>query len=224
MDQIAPRFEHRGFTLSELATHNVGSHNRLVVLSDSYLELLGWPSGDAPPRAEIVGSPLGFDAIVFRTDDADATYERLHDDGFAVNPVQALTRPAIVGGRQVEARFATVRFAVQPIRGFRVYYCQHLTPECVWQPRLMAHRNGATKLRRIDVQAHEPAAIAELLRRLAGGGDVGRAAHSHEVAFANTTIRVAPGRDASEAALVGVTLGTASRGEVALDLTAASLA
>jgi hypothetical protein len=222
MSNVAPRFEGQGFMLSEEATHNVGSHNRLIVLSDTYVELLGWPPGTPAPRAEIAASAVGFDAIVFRTDDAEATHQRLREGGFVVSPVTELTRPAMVDGGRAQARFTTVRFAEQPIRGIRVYFCQHLTPELVWQPRLMAHDNGVTVLRRVQAQAPDPSTVADLLRQMAGGAR--RHARHHEVVLANTTIQVASAPARSEARLVGVTLGTDDGSEVELDLTAASLA
>ena len=138
LDALAPHFERQGFHLSDKAVHNLGSCNRLIVLEGTYIELLGWPPG-APPRAKIADSPFGLEALVFRTHDAEATYERLRAAGFAVNPVQELSRPALLDGREVTARFHTVRFAEQPLPGIRMYFCRHLTPECVWSPALMSH-------------------------------------------------------------------------------------
>ena len=115
-------------------------------LEGTYIELLGWPPG-APPRAR--KSPirrLGWKPWS-STHDAEATYERLRAAGFAVNPVQELSRPALLDGREVTARFHTVRFAEQPLPGIRMYFCRHLTPECVWSPALMSHPNGARSLR-----------------------------------------------------------------------------
>ena len=106
-------------------------------LEGTYIELLGWPPG-APARKEIADSPFGLEALVF-PHDAEATYERLRAAGFAVNPVQELSRPALLDGREVTARFHTVRFAEQPLPGIRMYFCRHLTPECVWSPALMSH-------------------------------------------------------------------------------------
>lgn len=119
LDALAPHFERQGFHLSEKAVHNLGSCNRLIVLEGTYVELLGWPPGAPPARKEIADSPLGLEALVFRTYDAEATYRRLLEAGFAVNPVQELTRAAQWQGREVQARFHTVRFAEQPIPGIR---------------------------------------------------------------------------------------------------------
>jgi len=160
LDELAPHFEQQGFLLSDKSVHNLGSCNRLITLDSTYIELLGWPPGAPPARKEIADSPFGLEALVFRTYDAEATRSRLLAEGFAVNPVQALTRPAIVAGKEVQARFQTVRFAEQPLPGIRMYFCQHLTPECVWMPELMAHPNGARRIQRIEILAAEEQAVA----------------------------------------------------------------
>ena len=160
LDELAPHFEGQGFLLSDKSVHNLGSCNRLIALQGTYVELLGWPPGAPPARKEIADSPFGLEALVFRTYDAEATHARLRAEGFEVNPVQALTRPAMVNGREMQASFQTVRFAEQPLPGIRMYFCQHLTPECVWTPELMAHPNGALRIHQIEVRAAEEQAVA----------------------------------------------------------------
>ncbi|OZI62174.1 VOC family protein [Bordetella genomosp. 11] len=167
LEQTAPHFERQGYTLSETEVHNLGSWNRLIVLEHSYVELLGWPPGKPPARKEIADSPLGLEALVLRTEDADATYERLRAAGYAVNPVQVLTRPARVDGQVMEARFHTVRFAEQPIPGIRLYFCRHLTPQCVWQPALMKHANGARAVVEVSARAQDPRGLATRFAELA---------------------------------------------------------
>ncbi|AZY50229.1 VOC family protein [Bordetella avium] len=180
LDDLAPHYEQQGFHLSDKSVHNLGSCNRLIVLDDTYIELLGWPPGAPPARKEIADSAPGLEALVFRTDDAEASYERLRSAGFAVNPVQDLSRPAQVGGREIMARFHTVRFAEPPIPGLRMYFCRHLTPECVWAPEFMSHPNQTRSLARIDVRSANAQALAERLALVAdasiqaqeGGWDV----------------------------------------------------
>ena len=163
LNALAPQFERQGFRLSDKAVHNLGSCNRLIVLDNTYVELLGWPPGAPPARKEIADSPFGLEALVFRTPDAEGTYRRLRDAGFAVNPVQELTRPAHIDGREMQARFHTVRFAQQPLPGIRMYFCRHLTPECVWAPALMAHPNGALRIHRVEMRAADAREVAQRL-------------------------------------------------------------
>lgn len=216
LDALAPHFERQGFHLSDKAVHNLGSCNRLIVLEGTYVELLGWPTGAPPARKEIADSPFGLEALVFRTYDADATYERLKAAGFAVNPVQELTRPAMLDGQEVQARFHTVRFAEQPLPGIRMYFCRHLTPECVWSPDLMAHPNGARSLMRIDARAADARAVAERLALVAdvtaeaaGGG--------WDVPLANLRIHVQTDPAASAPTLSTLTLENRDGAHYTLD-------
>ena len=163
LDELAPGYAAQGYTLGERALHNLGSCNQVIVLDSAYIELLGWPPGD-PPRPEIANSPMGLEALVFRTDDAQATYERLRGLGFAANPVQDLMRPAVLDdGSEKTARFQAVRFAEQPIPGLRMYFCRHLTPECVWRPSLLSHANEARSISSIVIEAPDPAALGQRL-------------------------------------------------------------
>jgi hypothetical protein len=206
MEALAPGVEAQGYTLSETATHNLGSWNRLIVLEHAYIELLGWPAGTVPARKEIADSPLGLEALVLRTQDAQATYERLRDAGYAVNAVQKLTRPATLDGQRVEARFDTVRFAVQPVPGIRVYFCQHLTPECVWQPALMRHANGARAVAEITAEAHDPAALAQAFARVADTVPSAASDGSWEVPLGHTQLRIFSATAPTVTALRGLTV------------------
>ncbi|ANN76727.1 VOC family protein [Bordetella flabilis] len=206
MEELAPGVEAQGYTLSETATHNLGSWNRLIVLEHAYIELLGWPAGTVPARKEIADSPLGLEALVLRTQDAQATYDRLRDAGYAVNPVQKLTRPAILDGQQVEARFDTVRFAVQPVPGIRVYFCQHLTPECVWQPALMRHANGARAITEIAAEAQDPAQLARAFARVADTLPSACDDGSWDVPLGPARLHISPTTVADVTALRGLTV------------------
>ncbi|MBO1112686.1 VOC family protein [Bordetella petrii] len=216
LDELAPHFERQGFRLSDKAVHNLGSCNRLIVLDSTYIELLGWPPGAPPARKEIADSPFGLEALVFRTRDAEGTYRRLRDAGFAVNPVQELTRVAHVDGREMQARFHTVRFAQQPVPGIRMYFCRHLTPECVWAPSLMAHPNGALRIQRIEARAADAQAVA---RRLALVADVEAepAGDGWDLPLGNLRLHVAPDPGAAQPVLSALVLENRDGASYALD-------
>ena len=108
---LSQKFVNQGFFLTPLAHHNLGSSNQLAMLDTTYIELLGWEAGKAPQRAEIAKQAIGLDALVFRTEDAQETYAQLKDAGFAVNPVQDLSRRTEFLGKSVMAEFKTVRFS-----------------------------------------------------------------------------------------------------------------
>jgi len=151
LDALGELFQSEGFHLSPLAHHNLGSSNRLIMLDTSYIELLGWGKGKQVQRAEIANQAIGLDALVFRTDDATACYEQLKSSGFSVNPVQDLSREGEFMGNKVLVEFKTVRFSEQPIPGLRIYFCEHLTPEYVWQEQWLNHTNHMNSLKQIII-------------------------------------------------------------------------
>lgn len=205
LEARSPTFEAAGFQLSAPGHHNLGSVNRLIVLDSAYIELLGWPAGEAPRRKEIADLPLGLDALVFRSEDAAADQKRLHGAGFDPDPVSHLERPLDFHGQTRTARFKTVRFSRQPIAGLRIYFCQHLTPEYIWDEASMQHQNQAKALQRIYIEADNAADVAHMLARLVAGGATlqdGR----HTVTLPNAELVVLPAPHAEAARIVGAEL------------------
>ena len=151
LDELSNIFTSQGFQLTPLAHHNLGSSNRLIMLKSSYIELLGWEKGKQAQRAEIAHQPIGLDALVFRTDDANTCFNQLKEAGFAVNPVQDLSREGDFMGNKVLVEFKTVRFSEQPIPGLRIYFCEHLTPNYVWQKQWLMHPNKTQDLQKITI-------------------------------------------------------------------------
>lgn len=169
LNDRALRLQGDGFHLTDVSVHNLGSINRLITLESSYIELLGWPAGQPPARKEVAEQPLGLDALVFRPRNAAEIYEQLRQAGFEVNPVQRLERPVAAPAGVGMARFDTVRFARQPVPGLRIYYCQHLTPEYIWDESVMRHENGARSLSEIIIKAPDAHGVAATLAALTGG-------------------------------------------------------
>lgn len=168
LENCSSPLKDQGFTLTPISLHSLGSTNQLITLKSSYIELLGWPAGTVPVRKDIADQPIGFDALVFRSNDALKTYNRLKTAGFDVREVQHLERPTPVGGNEVVVGFETVRFDQEPILGMRLYFCQHLTPEHVWVDEYMRHQNGATALTAITIEAPNAMVVAHTLAKVVG--------------------------------------------------------
>lgn len=166
LEDQAVLLEKDGYRLTDLSVHNLGSMNRLITLDTTYIELLGWPKGQEPRRKEIAQQPLGLDALVFRMDNAQNVHDRLAGLGYQVNPVQALERELDVDGKTHTARFATLRFSEQPLPGLRLYFCQHLTPEWVWNTAVMHHPNGVCALHELEIEAPDAGQVATTLAHL----------------------------------------------------------
>lgn len=166
LDNLSQKFSDSGFQLTPLARHNLGSINRLIMLNSSYIELLGWEKGERPKRVEIADQPIGLDAIVFRTNDAEACFQKLKYDGFSVNPVQALSRECEYKKEKVLVEFKTVRLQEQPIPGLRIYFCEHLTPSYVWQKQWQEHENQMTCLQKLNIATPDPIYVTNQLIKL----------------------------------------------------------
>ncbi len=195
----APRFEQDGYRLTDLSVHNLGSINRLIPLDSTYIELLGWPAGQPPARKEIAGQALGLDALVFRSHDSEATLERLRRAGFDVNPVQRLERPLQVRGASHLARFDTVRFSMQPIAGLRMYFCQHLTPEFIWNDAAIRHENGAQSLDHIVVEAPDAQTVSTQLAAVINGKARAQEEGAYAIDLPNLRLIVRPASGLSAA-------------------------
>ncbi|MEN9589969.1 MAG: hypothetical protein RLZZ481_1755, partial [Pseudomonadota bacterium] len=162
-------FEQLGFTLTPRGRHSLGSINHLMVFENDYLELLGLPSDGGPLREEVLSSPVGIDGLVFKTTDAAHTHQSLQTAGFAVQPVQAFSRPVELAGVVSDARFETVRFEPGQFSAGRLYYCQHFTPELVWRKEWQAHPNGVNKLAGLLIVCESPQQEAKQYVAAAGG-------------------------------------------------------
>ena len=162
-------FEQLGFTLTPRGRHSLGSINHLMVFENDYLELLGLPSDGGPLREEVLSSPVGIDGLVFKTTDAAHTHLSLQTAGFAVQPVQAFSRPVELAGVVSDARFETVRFEPGQFSAGRLYYCQHFTPELVWRKEWQAHPNGVNNLAGLLIVCESPQQEAKQYVAAAGG-------------------------------------------------------
>ena len=159
MDAAAELFAALGFALTPLGRHSLGSVNHLMMTSGPYLELVGVPAAGLQ-RQEVLDSPFGLNGLVLRSEDAEATRARLQLDGFAAAPVSAFSRPVMVDGQEVEARFATVRVQQDVFPAGRVYFCHHLTPDYVWRPEWLTHPNTFEEIEEIAVASRDPEAEA----------------------------------------------------------------
>lgn len=166
LSEFAEQFKQSGFQLTGISKHNLGSINQLIILDSSYIELLGWESDDVIVRKEIANLDYGLDALVFRTYNAERTYQRLLGLGFNPNPVQDLSRPAQLGNQMFTAEFKAIRFTKQPIEGLRIYFCEHLTPELVWNAESQMHSNQAESLNSIEITCADPNSLAHVFGRL----------------------------------------------------------
>lgn len=167
LDQASALFRRLGFQLSARGHHSLGSSNHLAIFGENYLELLGWEADRGNLRQDLWQSPRGLSGLVWKTDDADAVYAHLQQRDLAGDAPASFFRPVTLpDGSQQEARFRTTRLRAEAVPGGRSFFCQHLTPEAVWQPAWRQHENGVTDIDQFVVIADDPAAAAEVYGQL----------------------------------------------------------
>jgi Glyoxalase-like domain len=185
-DELEPccaALEAMGFVLTPPSYSNIGAVNRCIVLQGAYLEAIAINPLAQTPRRELMQQPLGLNAIVFRTEDADACFADLVARGFPALPVQPFTRIAKNSlGEDREVSFRVVRFesawGADAFPFGRVYFCEHLNSETVFDPGYIRHQNGCRAFSEITVEVTDLARLSLTMRKLFGSawsGDDARA-------------------------------------------------
>lgn len=184
MDEAAMAFERMGFPLTPLAIHKdrhpetgepvlVGSANRLAILPLGYLEFLTPVEGaDTVVSRHMQGAiarHVGVHLIAFTVSDAERYGETLVERGFELHPTVHLRR-MVEGenGEEVEAAFTVIRAKLGSIPEGRLQVLTHLTPEHVWQNRLLPKENGLLGLAEAVFAVDNPLESAARLERFTG--------------------------------------------------------
>ena len=181
MDKAASVFKALGFILTPLSIHHdkkpktgeavlVGSSNRLAMLSFGYLEVLTPVDGVDTPVSrhmqDAMARNIGVHLLAFSVANAELYATGLEERGFSLSPTVHLRRMVkSQGGNQVEAAFTVVRAELGSIPEGRLQAVTHLTPEHVWQPRLMPEENAIYGLSEVTLVVEDPAVSAERLSR-----------------------------------------------------------
>jgi len=194
LEGSAALFRRLGFQLTERGHHSLGSSNHLAIFDNNYLELLGYEPDRAHLRGELWQSPPGLSGLVWKTDDADAVYRHLQRQQLEDAPPAAFFRPvALADGSEGEARFRTVALNAERVPNGRSFFCQHLTPEAVWQTAWQAHPNGVTQIREFVIAADDPAQAVAVYAQLFPDATIQEEANGERRLTAGAaTLRVIP--------------------------------
>ncbi|KAA1175340.1 VOC family protein [Rhizobium tropici] len=163
LDEAAAIYRKLGFALTPRGYHTLGSINHLAVFGENYLELLGFPPDSDGKRADLWSYPIGLNGLAFRTTDAASLQRELADAGKPVTEWRDFSRPVDVGGVEKSANFRTFQIGKEAISNGRFFFCQHNTPELVWQPRNQSHPNGVLDIVDVFIVSRAPQTPTELL-------------------------------------------------------------
>lgn len=167
-DDAAESMAELGFALTPKGYHTLGSVNYLIILGDSYLELVGLPRGGKVVRKEMLSFPLGINGLVFSEASSVDRYAYLVGQGFTADPPQEFSRPVECSDGTRDALFTAVRLAGDTFPAGRVYFCHHHTPELVWREEWMHHDNTAFSVAAMTVVCTNPGHDAQAYGRCIG--------------------------------------------------------
>lgn len=187
MEKLFDFFERAGFFLTPLSQHSHGSVNRLAMLEEQYIELIGFMPGTPPSvRPEIQAMPLGLNGLA-ASDRPD--YPRPQRGGLS-RPM-ALERPIDTPTAHGIARF-TITHAEQPAHDARAFLCRHHTPELLWVKEWMQHRNTAASIIEVGLPTAEPERFAAVMDTVF---DITPQPQPHGWTSEGSTVRIVPPGD-----------------------------
>ncbi len=165
LDAAAEAAEAAGYVVTPRADHPFGTSNRLVVLSETYIELVAVTRPDLAAgnrfAAEVqraVSDGTGINYVVLRTTDIERDMRTMEASGVTDITTLDFSRPAPrVDGTEIEAAFS-LAFAPARQGGTDSFLCRHLTRQAIWYPPHLDHRNGATELCAVAVAGDPPPA------------------------------------------------------------------
>jgi hypothetical protein len=158
-DAASAALEKLGFTLTPFSPQShrlepngplvpAGTGNRCVMLESGYVEFLT-PTGATPVADQLrtaIERYVGIHLVAFGTAAPELDHGRLAEQGFQPLTPVALQRPIETENGMDTARFTVLRVPPGTMAEGRIQYCQHHTPDLVWQERWLHHANGASGL------------------------------------------------------------------------------
>ena len=181
IDAAGAALEKLGFTLSPFSPQShrlqrhgplvpAGTGNRCIMLKAGYLEFLT-PTSDTPVANQLraaIRRYVGAHLIAFGTSAPDIDHARLARGGFQPLAPIALQRDIDTPAGRDTARFTVVRVPPGSMPEGRIQYCQHHTPDLLWQERWLAHPNGLAELTGVLLCVKDPREAAQRYGRFTG--------------------------------------------------------
>jgi catechol 2,3-dioxygenase-like lactoylglutathione lyase family enzyme len=170
-------YEKLGFTTTPRGSHiGWGTANYCIMFDDDYIELLGIvdPSSETNGLdAALEERGEGLLGVALATDDPDACYQSLKEDGLEPTGPLELKRKLELPDGDVLPEFSLIRLTSSAgLTAKNLFICHHLTPELVRQPDWLSHANGAKYINSIVVVVDNPGTLAGYYQRLCGSINV----------------------------------------------------
>jgi hypothetical protein len=147
-----------------------GTGNVTAMLRRGYIEAL-FKTADTPLGRELetaVARHPGVHLAAFAVADAAAAHRRLADAGFRMQPLVEMQRPVDTPSGPGTAAFTLARLVPGEMPEGRIQILTHRSEANVWQPRWLAHPNGALTLRSVVIVVGDPKEAAARFARFTG--------------------------------------------------------
>lgn len=147
-----------------------GTGNVTAMLRRGYIEAL-FKTADTPLGRELetaIARYPGVHLAAFSVADAAAAHRRLIHAGFRVQPLVEMQRPVETVTGPGAAAFTLARLAPGEMPEGRIQILTHRSEANVWQPRWLAHPNGALALTSVVIVVGDPEEAAARFARFAG--------------------------------------------------------
>jgi len=147
MEDLFEFFERAGFFLTPISKHSLGTVNRLAMLEDQYIEMIGFlPGTPKHVRPEIQAMPLGLNGLAAA--DLSRHGREWSAEHFAASiPLERAVEIADVKGI---AKF-TITHVYNPVSDARAFLCRHHTPDLLWVKEWTHHPNTAYSIAELNI-------------------------------------------------------------------------
>jgi Glyoxalase-like domain len=161
-----------GFTPTTLSIQRnpdgspTGTGNVCAMFERGYIECL-FKTAETPLAREFdaaIARHGGLHLAAFAVADAASAHARLADAGFRIRPLVNFQRPVATEGGDATAAFTVARVEPGEMPEGRIQILTHHTEDAVWQPRWLAHANGALGLASLVIAVED---VAEAAARFA---------------------------------------------------------
>jgi hypothetical protein len=147
-----------------------GTGNVTAMFARGYVEAL-FKAADTPLSRELDAALARYPGVhlaAFSVADAGAAHRRLAAQGFRLRPLLDMQRPVETDGAPGTAAFTLARLEPGEMAEGRIQILTHRTEAIVWQPRWLAHRNGALALTGVTIAVVDVEEAARRFVRFSG--------------------------------------------------------
>ena len=178
LDRAAAAYSRLGFNLTPRSSHSGddgpwGTGNHCAMLRDGYFELIGVtdPALYHDHLKAALARYTGLHLIALGTDDSQGTYRAVASRGVTIDEPYGIARQVPYGDGTREGRFHITEVDATWFPEADFFFCQHHTPDVLWQPDLLDHPNGVTGLAGVTVIASDPVVTARRVAAVSGVAD-----------------------------------------------------